>query len=72
MSNRERCIHILNSFTEGQLANIAAMLQAAKDAIAEAADDAFCNALYDEYQKDTDKGEAISLEEAARQLGVAL
>ena len=48
------------------------MLQAAKDAIAEAADDAFCNALYDEYQKDTDEGEAISLEEAARQLGVAL
>ena len=45
MSNREKCIAILDSFSEGQLANIAAMLQAAKDAISEAADDAFCNAL---------------------------
>ena len=46
MSNREKCIAILDSFSDGQLANIAAMLQAAKDAISEAADDAFCNSLY--------------------------
>lgn len=72
MSNREKCIAILNSFSEVQLANIAAMLQAAKDAISEAADDAFCNALYEEYKADPDKGQALSLEDAAKALGVAL
>lgn len=72
MSNREKCIAILDSFSEGQLANIAAMLQAAKDAISEAADDAFCNALYEEYAENPEKGQAVSLEDAAKVLGVSL
>lgn len=72
MSNREKCIAILDSFSEGQLANIAAMLQAAKDAVSEAADDAFCSALYEKYQADPDRGQSVSLEEAAKTLGVAL
>ena len=38
-SNREKCIAILDSFNEHQLANIANMLQAALDAVSEAADD---------------------------------
>lgn len=36
MSNREKCIAILDSFNEGQLANIAAMLQTVKKAIEDA------------------------------------
>ena len=72
MSNREKCIAILDSFNDSQLVNIVAMLQAAKDAITEAADDAFCSALYKEYQADPDKGQAISIEDAAKMLGVAL
>lgn len=72
MSNREKCIAILDSFDEGQLANIAAMLQAAKDAVSEAADDAFCSALYERYRTDPDRGQAIPLEAAAKTLGVAL
>lgn len=72
MSNREKCIAIIDSFSEIQLANIAAMLQAAKDAIAEASDDAFCDALYEEYKADPDKGNAVSLEDAAAMLGVSL
>ena len=68
MSNKERCIAILDKFTETQLANIAAMLQAAHDAI----DDAFCAALYENYQNDPDKGEFISIEDAAAALGVEL
>lgn len=72
MSNREKCIAILDSFTEMQLANIANILQAAKDAIMEAADDAFCSALYEEYKADPDKGQAVSIEEAAAALGVVL
>ncbi len=72
MSNREKCIAILDSFSDSQLTNIVAMLQAAKDAISEATDDAFCNALYHEYQSDPDKGQFVSIEEAAQMLGVAL
>lgn len=72
MSNREMCISILDSFSETQLVNIAAMLQAAKNAICEAEDDAFCEQLYRQYEADPDKGQAVSLEEAARELGVEL
>lgn len=68
MSNKERCIAILDSFSEAQLANIAVMLQAAQEAV----DDAFCEALYESYQNDPDKGDAISLEDAAAELGVKL
>ena len=50
MSNREKCIAILDSFTDSQLINIVAILQAARDAVSEAADDAFCEALYREYE----------------------
>ena len=69
MSNRDKCIALLDSFSDSQLGNIVTMLQAAKDAITDAADDAFCNALYKEYQADPDKGQAVSIEEAAKMLG---
>ena len=72
MSNRERCDAILDSFTEAQLLNIADMLQAAKNAISQAEDDAFCNSLYQAYEADPDKGHPVSLEDAARELGVTL
>lgn len=72
MSNKERCIAILDSFSENQLASIATMLQAALTAVADAADDAFCASLYAEYQADNDKDDAISLEAAAAALGVKL
>lgn len=41
---------------------------AAHDAI----DDAFCAALYENYQNDPDKGDFVSIEEAAAALGVEL
>lgn len=72
MSNREKCIAILDTFNEAQLADIAAMLQAAKNAIDEALDDAYCIGLYQKYLADPDKGEAVTIEEAADILGVKL
>lgn len=72
MSNREKCIAILDSLDENQLANIANMLQAAFDAICEAADDSFCHKLYEDYQASPDKGQFISLNEAAQALNVKL
>lgn len=72
MSNKEKCIALLNNFSDGQLANIAVMLQATLDAVADAADNAFCASLYEEYLEDADRGQAVSLEEAAAALGVDL
>ena len=72
MSNREKCIQLLDSFSDSQLVNVMAMLQAAKNAILEAADDAFCSSLLKEYEADPDKGQAVSIEEAAKMLGVVL
>lgn len=72
MSNKERCYQIIDSFSESQLAQIAAMLQATKNAIDEAADDAFCDALYERYLKDPDKGDPVPLEDFAKELGIQL
>lgn len=38
----------------------------------EAADDAFCRSLYEEYLADKDNGETVSFEEAAKILGVSI
>lgn len=57
---------------EDQLLNIAVILEAAKKAIDEAADDTYCESLYKQYDTKPTKGEAISFEEAAQQLGVDL
>jgi len=72
MSNRDKCIAILDSFSDTQLADIAAMLQAAKNAIDDALDDEFCISLYQRYLNDPDKGQGITIEEAAAILGVDL
>ena len=48
------------------------MLQSEKDAISQAEDDAFCNALYKNYEADPDKRQGIRIEGAAKSLGVAL
>ena len=72
MSNRERCHTINDTFTEGQLASIAALLASAKTLADDSADDAYCLKLYDDYQADTDKGEPESIESFAMSLGVAL
>ena len=66
MSNRGKCIAILDSFDERQLVNIVAILQAAKDAIEDAADDAYCNALLRDYEADPGKGDVISVDDAVK------
>lgn len=72
MSNKEQCISIINEIDDSQLANIVSILKATKQAIDEAADDAFCASLYKQYEQDADKGECVSLEDAAKILGVSL
>jgi len=72
MSNREKCISIVNSFTESQLENIAVLLEAAKKAVDEAEDETYCNFLYKEYLNDPDKEGNTSIEDLSKQLGITL
>jgi len=72
MDNRAKCISIINSFTEEQLENVAVLLSSAKSLADEAADDAYCQQLYKDYQAETDKGEPMSLDVFAKQLGIPL
>ncbi|MCL2812607.1 MAG: hypothetical protein FWD25_12065 [Clostridia bacterium] len=72
MSNREKCYAIIDSFTEEQLSNIAALLISAKTLADESADDAYCLQLHADYQADADKGESVSIESFAQGLGILL
>lgn len=74
MSDREKVIAMLDSVPDCKIGYVLAYIQgiAVSSEYDEAADDAFCQALCEEYDADPDKGEAISIEEAARQLGVTL
>ena len=67
MSNKERCLILLNDFSENQLADIAVMLEAAR---ALTDDDKFCRDLYE--SAEYDKSDAIPLEDFAQSLGVSL
>ena len=72
MSNRDKCHAIIDSFSEVQLAHIAALLLSAKALADDSADDAYCLRLYADYQADTDKGEPESIESFAKSLGMSL
>ena len=72
MSNREKCYAIIDSFSEEQLTNIATLLASAKTLADDSADDAYCLRLYADYQNDVDKGEPMSIEDFAGELGILL
>ena len=70
MSEREMCVQLLDYVPDFKLRYVLAYLQGLT--ADEMDDDAFCEQLYQEYLADPDKGQAISLEEVAASLGVAL
>ncbi len=70
MSNKELCLKLMESLPESKLGYVLAYIQGL---LADEADDAaFCETLYQQYEADPDKGQPVSLEEAAKQLGVEL
>ena len=72
MSNREKCLMIIDDFTEEQLSNILILLESVKALAEEAVDDSFCLRLYSNYIADTDKDDMMSLEDFAASLDVDL
>lgn len=72
MSERERCAAILDTFTDAQLVNVAAMLQVMRKTFDDLEDEAFCEKMLQDYENDPDKGDPIPIEDFARQLGIEL
>lgn len=68
MSNKELAIQLINQIPEYKLRYVIAYLQGLK--ADEAADDKFCEQLIEDYESSPDKGEFVSLEEAANMCGV--
>lgn len=72
MSNRDKCISILETFNEAQLANAAAMLEAMRKTIDDLEDEIFCEKMVEDYERDPDKGDPMPIEDFAKQLGIQL
>ena len=62
MNNREKCIAIIDFFTEEQLESVVNMLEAAKNLTIVAADDSFCSQMYDKYVTDEPEEPKVSTE----------
>ena len=71
MSTREKCNILLDSMPEYQLELVLAYIQGMK-ALEETADDAYCEALYQKYLNDPDRGEFVSEEDLCRELNIAI
>ena len=71
MTNREKVFHLIEELPDYKLNLVLAYLQGLT-AAAEAEEDLYCERLYQEYQTDTDRNSFISLEQAAKELGVVL
>ena len=71
MSNKDLCINIINGFGEEQLKNVVVLLRSIQSMIAEAADDAYCLQLANDYENDTDdnKMDFMSIQDFSHELG---
>ena len=69
MSEREQAAALLNAVPEYKLSYVVGYLQGL--VADEAADDAFCMKMYQDYQDDPDHGEFVSFEDALRECGVS-
>ena len=70
MSNRELCVKLLETVPDAKIGYVLAYIQGLT--ADEEADDAFCEALYREYEADPDKGGAMSFDEVTAMLGVTV
>ena len=68
MSNREKVIALLDSIPEYKIGYVLAYIQGLT--ADEAADEAFCQQLYERYQNDPEKDESFTLEECKREWGL--
>ena len=72
MNNREKCLMLIDNFSEDQLANIVALLESVKTLSEDAADDSYCLRLYADYLTSPDKDSTMTLEDFADSLKISL
>jgi hypothetical protein len=75
MSDRERCIDIIEKIPDERLPYIAALLENSYKIIEEAFDDAFCIALAERHKRNNpqfNKDDFMPIEEVAEKFGVIL
>ena len=72
MSPREKCNLILDTFDEAQLVNAAALLAVMRKTIDDLEDEAFCEKMMQDYENDPGKGDPMTIEDFAEQLGIVL
>ena len=68
MSNKERCIQLLDRVPDYKIGYALAYLQGL--VADEEADDAFCARMLENYENDPEKDEVYSLEECKREWGL--
>lgn len=69
MSEREQAAALLSAVPEYKMAYVIGYLQGL--VADEAADDAFCQHLYEHYQNDPERDESYTLEECKQEWGLA-
>lgn len=73
MSTKERINTILDGFSEEMLLNALTMLESLQKAVDEAADEAYCQRLYDDYRQNPEPiDEMMDIEDFAKELGIVL
>ena len=70
MSEKERAVALLELVPEYKMGYVVAYLEGLT--ADEAADDAFCEKLYQEYLQDPEHGDFVPFEEALKECGVSL
>lgn len=74
MSNRDMAKSIIDAIPDSQMVYVVNLLQNWRMSLEEAADDAFCEKLYNDYLNDDDpqKNEGMLIEDFAESLGIKL
>lgn len=68
MSNKEKCINLINRLPENELKPVVAILEMIDDLL----DDAFYQRLMDEYDNSDERGEGMDIDSFAAELGIEL
>lgn len=68
MSNKEKCINLINRLPENELKPVVAILEMIDDLL----DDVFCQRLMDEYDSSYERGEGMDIDSFAAELGIKL
>ena len=71
MSNKEKLHQLAETLSDANLAPIVNFATVYLKMLDDALDDAFCEALLQDYKNDPNKGDLVSMEDAMKELGLS-